>query len=1142
MNSHFQSQDPSLPLTGDFSLDSLFSGTVKWVMAPNFVPNKSQICFVFPGQGSMFPGMGRGFSNNSYFINYFKKADALAEKYHWPSISHYAFAPMRLTLEQQEKVEALALFTFEVAMARSLVEANYRPQVVTAHSFGEYAALVVSGIWDFETGFECVLRREQILPEKNAMGYMIAIAAAKTQIPDLIGNSLYFISNINSPHQTVISASWENISQIETSLSSKGVKFKRLASPQPFHSPLLNEAAKEMSQFAKSLGDLAQSQRTAIFSGVLKRFVSPGNKLKEDLQAIIAKQLLEPVDFEHQIKTIEMQCSHFIEIGPKPLLVDLIKSNFQKKDSQSSAALSLLKTQTKQTTNFTLKRSQVSEPILNRVNAIISKFTGYSIQEIGFEDRFQDDLGIDSIKTMEISIEVINELNLPRELLNSAQQIKTVGELAHKIQTQLSSSPATSQEEAIRTHFSLYRETYRPQPKLDSLFQNSPESEYELISMNATFDLGQIKNRKLKATQLVIDFSKIQDSLELNIYEGKETLSRLLSFFRQFQKLLNSGEMGPQTKIAILTHNENSLASSMALSFFKSLKKEGAIDFVVRIVFDPASISENQKIKLALDELQYGVETDIKYELGKRQILTLEKENVEPTEFPQAGNLIAVGGAKGITRQIAGHIGSTGNWNLFVIGRSHPEDASVVAGLKELKSITDKVFYYQADATCPESMENIFKDIQQNYSSIDVLVQGAGLDLSKKFTEKEDKEIETEFYSKALSSLILSRLCQQFDVKHCILLSSIIARFGNSGQSIYAAANSTAEYFWNTQIKKPKSIVTRWPPWNRMGMTEKPLIYEILASSGVSLLNWEENRNLLERAVGSLGGIIWDAKDFILFQGPLLSTTQLGMNQAKVGPINSALTFQFLLAQSLRESLKDHSLEGRNLIPLALVAYWFMELGKALTSKQVSIQKLVMIRSVDITDLEHEFKIKAKISLEDSQILQLSLFAGKDLIAESEIKENAINYATIQANSQDFKRTLKPPQIYQKQKLFHGSEFQFLKIVTLSSKTSAQSELVFPWIRNDSKIPWWPFLSLMDSGLQLLGIAGLETFQWYGLPIGADKINFWPSIPFVEPLHWNLRNMKLENDILSGDLFLSDTLGKVWGSILNGKFKLVKSL
>jgi acyl transferase domain-containing protein len=172
-----------------------------------------------------------------------------------------------LTLEELEAVESLALFTFSVAMSHKLAEEGVRPQALTGHSFGEFAGLVVSGILDFETGLSCVLSREKCLGERNKAGFMVAVNTSELKIRELLPQTKIHISNVNSLTQTVISTTWEHLQEIESTLKESEIKYKRLASPQPFHSPLLEDFASEL--LLPSLDThLVTAPRTPFFSGV----------------------------------------------------------------------------------------------------------------------------------------------------------------------------------------------------------------------------------------------------------------------------------------------------------------------------------------------------------------------------------------------------------------------------------------------------------------------------------------------------------------------------------------------------------------------------------------------------------------------------------------------------------------------------------------------------------------------------------------------------------------------------------------------------------------------------------------------------------------------------------------------------------
>ena len=160
----------------------------------------------------MFPGMGRGFEDDSTFQHFFSIADLVCKKAHFPRPSRYVFTPNSLTLEELEAVESLALFTFSVAMSHKLAEEGVRPQALTGHSFGEFAGLVVSGILDFETGLSCVLSREKCLGERNKAGFMVAVNTSELKIRELLPQKKTHISNVNSLTQTVISTTWEHLS------------------------------------------------------------------------------------------------------------------------------------------------------------------------------------------------------------------------------------------------------------------------------------------------------------------------------------------------------------------------------------------------------------------------------------------------------------------------------------------------------------------------------------------------------------------------------------------------------------------------------------------------------------------------------------------------------------------------------------------------------------------------------------------------------------------------------------------------------------------------------------------------------------------------------------------------------------------
>ncbi|MSP18017.1 MAG: SDR family NAD(P)-dependent oxidoreductase [Bdellovibrionales bacterium] len=1119
----------------------MFSGSAKWTITPSEIGSHSGICFVYPGQGAMFPGMAQGFENNPHFSKYFKRADFLAKKANLPSVSAYAFTPRELTLEQKEAIESLALFTYEIAMTQLLVVAGYRPQVVTGHSFGEYACLVTSGIWGFDAGFKSIVFREQSLPEKNSLGYMVAIASSDESLKELLPNQQYYISNKNSRNQTVISTSWECLPEIESTLSKKEIKFKRLSSPQPFHSPFLDSAAKKMKVFAEEANEFSQI-RTDFFSGVLKSWVLHTEERKSQVRTLIADQLIEPVDFELQIKMIEKKCHHFIEVGPRPFLTEIIKSNFINSKTKATAALALVEKPEKLMGALTTDRSQVTTGILNRVNAIISRFTGYAIQDIKFEDKFQEDLGIDSIKIMEISMEVIKDLQLSREFLPAVAQIKTVGELAYRVQKQIAQGRPLEAKKG-EAHFSLYQEQYIRRERFNTDGSNEAMDEPFIVNLNYKLDLSILLEKKTRTfSNLIFRFShdEFQNEQTLN------SLSGFSGFCEQIKTLLVFHQITPATRVAIISDKDSFCLPAVISSFFKSLKKENAIGFVAHIIFDSNVFSQTEKIEIAKQDLVCGVDTDIKYShdtnhLIQRWVVFLEKVPALKSDVPTGGILVAVGGAKGITASLVEHLIRTSQWEVHLIGRSCSDDPSVQATIVKLKHYSRHVYYYQVDASNRDELEKVFSSILKVSSKIDLLIQGAGIELSRKFIDKSRSEIEKELIAKATTTLNVGSLGDQYQITYQVLLSSIVARFGNSGQSVYSAANTFAEVFWRScTVPHLKKVIIQWAPWDKIGMTESPIIYEVLKGSGVSLLPKEQAGKYWDAALHSGGGVVWDPNDRLLYEGPLSATRCFGTSSVKIVPINSSLTIQFPVSTQSHQELIDHTIDNKTILPLALTSYWFLEMGKLLTRKAISLQDLNIFLPLEITSVNKQLSLIVDQDKNNIDILKMTLFDGGTLIANAIVKSQEEASAILEDCDAIPIVTRSSSEFYAEGGLFHGPLFRRMEKVVFYGDTEARAQLCFPWPQSSVKASWLPRVLLIDSAFQLLALAGLELKKWKGLPVGAEEIQLSDNLSFTEPLFWRVSNLKIQENFLKGELKLFNSSYLCLGVIKNAKFRCVK--
>lgn len=197
--------------------------------------------FLFPGQGSQKQWMGKDLYEN------FPKARAIFEQAN--DILGQRFSDFLFTANEEVLMDTrntqMGIFIYEVAAA--LGQDDVKPDCTAGHSLGEYAALVVAGVLDFEEAVPFIKKRGEVFYEAfqkhpSAMGAIIGIP--EEQVLDVIkrvgdedGESLY-IANYNGPGQLVITGARGSVKKACKVLKEMGAK-RALVLPQKGvgHSP-----------------------------------------------------------------------------------------------------------------------------------------------------------------------------------------------------------------------------------------------------------------------------------------------------------------------------------------------------------------------------------------------------------------------------------------------------------------------------------------------------------------------------------------------------------------------------------------------------------------------------------------------------------------------------------------------------------------------------------------------------------------------------------------------------------------------------------------------------------------------------------------------------------------------------------------
>lgn len=279
--------------------------------------------FVFPGQGSQFPGMGKEYYENSAFA---KKLFEQANEVLGFRISDTMFDGTEDDLKQT-KVTQPAIFLHSVIAYKSIE--NAKPDMVAGHSLGEFTALVANGTLSFEDALQLVAVRAgamqracEINPSTMAAVLNLAdekVEAICEEIQKETGE-IVVPANYNCPGQLVISGTKKGIEIACERMKAAGAK-RALVLPVggAFHSPLMLPAKEELQEAI--LSTKFHSPTCAIYQNVVAKAIMDREEIKQNL----IDQLTGAVKWTQSVQAMVADgASKFTECGPGKVLQGLI--------------------------------------------------------------------------------------------------------------------------------------------------------------------------------------------------------------------------------------------------------------------------------------------------------------------------------------------------------------------------------------------------------------------------------------------------------------------------------------------------------------------------------------------------------------------------------------------------------------------------------------------------------------------------------------------------------------------------------------------------------------------------------------------------------------------------------------------------
>jgi NAD(P)-dependent dehydrogenase (short-subunit alcohol dehydrogenase family) len=164
-------------------------------------------------------------------------------------------------------------------------------------------------------------------------------------------------------------------------------------------------------------------------------------------------------------------------------------------------------------------------------------------------------------------------------------------------------------------------------------------------------------------------------------------------------------------------------------------------------------------------------------------------------------------------------------------------DREIRANLTRLQATGARVEYHSLDVRNRTALSALVADAVARFGRIDGVVHGAGVIEDKLLRDKTPESFDRVFGVKVQSAWALSELLDPEELKFCVFFASIASRYGNRGQSDYAAANEVlSKLALELDRRWPARVFSiAWGPWRQVGMVAD--LEPHLEARGVALID-----------------------------------------------------------------------------------------------------------------------------------------------------------------------------------------------------------------------------------------------------------------------------------------------------------------
>jgi NAD(P)-dependent dehydrogenase (short-subunit alcohol dehydrogenase family) len=473
------------------------------------------------------------------------------------------------------------------------------------------------------------------------------------------------------------------------------------------------------------------------------------------------------------------------------------------------------------------------------------------------------------------------------------------------------------------------------------------------------------------------------------------------------------------------------------------------------------------------------------------------------------------------------------------------------ANIADFRAAGAAVEYHAIDVTDPAAMQSLFADLYQRHGRIDGVVHGAGVIEDKLLADKTAGSWSRVVETKVLGLLLMQQLVRPESLKFFSVFSSVAGRFGNSGQSDYAAANELMNRLceqlrarWGDAVNVNALC---WGPWGATkfgaGMVTADTEAKF-AAKGVTLVSAEVGRRLfrdelLRRAGGPVevvcGAGPWEQHEAgigavreapVPPEGPLLAPL-LGSAVVSTRPMGDQVVALQLDARHLY--LQEHAIDGTPVLPAAAALELLAEAAAVLWPgwKVMEVREFKLMKGVDLKSSARPLRVVispppygSSEGFEVNASLQTDLGSGRGLTHYRGVLrlEQQLPLGESGRPGVHTEVSLSPAKAYGEW-LFHGPRFQVIEsIAGLSAAGSAsrvRSSHPSQWLRGvGAESKGWLFdPALLDAAAQMAWLWSRAFRDESALPARFGRVVRYRD-PFPARMHMEYQRLPSDDPTL----------------------------